>query len=39
MKEFKADLNPANLYKRANPLVISKLDIKSVNNYNFPRIT
>lgn len=27
MKEFKSDLDPDNLYKRANPLVVSKLDI------------
>ena len=39
MKEFLADLEPDNLYKQANPLLVSKLDIKSVNNYNFPRIS
>ena len=38
MKEFKAEMDPSNLYKTANPLVVSKLDIKSVVNYNFPRI-
>lgn len=38
MKEFKAQMDPANLYKTADPLVVSKLDIKSVKNYNFPRI-
>ena len=38
MKEFKAEMDPANLYRTANPLVVSKLDIKSVGNYNFPRI-
>ena len=27
MKEFKADLASENLYKRANPLLVSKLDI------------
>lgn len=27
MKEFKADLATENLYKRANPLLVSKLDI------------
>lgn len=27
MKEFKADLSIDNLYKRANPLLVSKLDI------------
>lgn len=39
LKDFKADLEPDNLYKRANPLLVAKLDIKSVNNFNFPRIT
>ena len=38
MKEFKAEMDPTNLYKTANPLVVSKLDINSVKNYNFPRI-
>ena len=38
MKEFKAEMDPVNLYKTANPLVVSKLDMKSVKNYNFPRI-
>ena len=38
MKQFKADMDPINLYKRADPLVVSKLDIASVKNYNFPRI-
>lgn len=38
MKEFKAEMDPVNLYKKANPLVVSKLDINSVKNYNFPRI-
>ena len=38
MKEFKAEMDPVNLYKKANPLVVSKLDITSVKNYNFPRI-
>ena len=28
MKEFKADMDPNEMYKRANPLVMSKLDIK-----------
>jgi hypothetical protein len=28
MKELKADLAPDNLYTRANPLIVSKLDIK-----------
>ena len=28
MKEFKADLEPGQMYKRANPVVMSKLDIK-----------
>ena len=31
-------MDPANLYKTADPLVVSKLDMKSVKNYNFPRI-
>lgn len=31
-------MDPANLYKTADPLVVSKLDCKSVSNYNFPRI-
>ena len=38
MKEFKAQMDPVNLYKNADPLVVSKLDVKSVKNYNFPRI-
>lgn len=38
MKEFKSQMDPANLYKTADPLVVSKLDMKSVKNYNFPRI-
>lgn len=38
MKEFKAEMDPNNLYKSADPLVVSKLDMKSVKNYNFPRI-
>jgi hypothetical protein len=38
MKEFKAEMDPINLYKKANPLVVSKLDVVSVKNYNFPRI-
>ena len=38
MKEFKAEMDPVNLYKAADPLVVSKLDVKSVKNYNFPRI-
>jgi len=38
MKEFKAEMDPINLYKMADPLVVSKLDIRSVMNYNFPRI-
>ena len=38
MKEFKASMDPTNLYRTADPLVVSKLDIKSVKNYNFPRI-
>ena len=28
MKEFKADMDPSMIYKRANPVVMSKLDIK-----------
>ena len=28
MKEFKADMEPSQMYKRANPVVMSKLDIK-----------
>ena len=31
-------MDPVNLYKTADPLVVSKLDMKSVKNYNFPRI-
>lgn len=31
-------MEPMNLYKQADPLVVSKLDFKSVRNYNFPRI-
>ena len=31
-------MDPSNLYKTADPLVVSKLDVKSVKNYNFPRI-
>ena len=38
MKEFKAEVDPENLYKTADPLVVSKLDMISVSNYNFPRI-
>ena len=38
MKEFKASMDPVNLYKTADPLVVSKLDMQSVKNYNFPRI-
>ena len=38
MKEFKAEMDPINLYKTADPLVVSKLSIKSVSNYNFPRV-
>ena len=38
MKEFKAEMDPDNLYKIADPLVVSKLDMISVSNYNFPRI-
>ena len=38
MKEFKAEMDPDNLYKTADPLVVSKLDTISVSNYNFPRI-
>ena len=38
MREFKAEAAPENLYRSADPLVISKLDISSVRNYNFPRI-
>ena len=38
MKEFKSQMDPVNLYKTADPLVVSKLDMKSVKNYNFPRI-
>ena len=39
MREFKAEADSVNLYKQADPLVISKLDIGSVKNYNFPRIS
>ena len=38
MKDFKAQMDPVNLYKTADPLVVSKLDCKSVANFNFPRI-
>ena len=38
MKEFKAEMDPTNLYKTADPLVVSKLSLKSVSNYNFPRV-
>ena len=38
MKQFKMEMDPVNLYKKADPLVVSKLDINSVRNYNFPRI-
>jgi hypothetical protein len=39
MKEFKADMEPSQMYRRANPVVMSKLDVQSVQNFNFPRIT
>ena len=35
MKEFKADMEPSQLYKRANPVVMSKLDIK-VSRHSLP---
>lgn len=38
MKQFKMEMDPVNLYKKADPLVVSKLDINSVKNYNFPRV-
>ena len=38
MKQFKAEMDPLNLYDTADPLVVSKLDITSVGHYNFPRI-
>ena len=38
MKQFKAEMEPTQLYKCADPLVVSKLDINSVKHYNFPRI-
>lgn len=33
MKEFKADLAPENLYKKANPILASKLDITVSINF------
>lgn len=38
MKELHADLEETHLYTTANPIVVSKLDIRSVEAYNFPRI-
>ena len=38
MKEFKAEMDPQNLYKTADPLVVSKLDVKTLKHYNFPRV-
>ena len=38
MKQFKAEMDPVNLYETADPLVVSKLDVTSVGHYNFPRI-
>jgi hypothetical protein len=38
MREFKAETNHERANDVANPLVVSKLDLKSVMNYNFPLI-
>ena len=38
IKEFKSETHTDKLCEAANPLVISKLDVKSVMNFNFPLI-
>lgn len=38
MREFKHELNPEHIADAANPLLVSKLDIKEVAKFDFPRI-
>ena len=38
MREFKAETDYERANDVANPLVVSKLDLRSVMNYNFPLI-
>lgn len=38
MREFKGELHPDNIATRANPLLVSKLDIAEVAKFNFPRL-
>lgn len=38
MREFKGELHPDNIAIRANPLLVSKLDIAEVAKFNFPRL-
>lgn len=38
MREFKGELHPDRISTRANPLLVSKLDISEVAKFNFPRL-
>lgn len=38
MKEFKADMHPDNISTKANPILVAKLELSSMNKFEFPRI-
>lgn len=38
MKEFRAHLSPSLIKHMSNPLLVAKLDVKSVAKFDFPRI-